>query len=75
MAGTPTGRGLETPDDPGQGLTPARDHPAASRDLRQAAMPGNVAVDPAGAVPARRGAGGYSCPAVRALLSRASHAA
>jgi hypothetical protein len=37
-------------------------------------MPGNVAVDPAGAVSARRGAGGCSCPAVRALLSRAGHA-
>jgi hypothetical protein len=74
MAGTPTGRGLETPDDPGRGRTPARDHPAGSGDLRQAAIPGNVAVDPAGAVPARRGAGGCSCPAVRALLSRAGHA-
>jgi hypothetical protein len=34
------------------------DHPAGSGDLRQATMPGNVAVDPASAVPARRGAGG-----------------
>jgi len=49
-------------------------HPAGSGHLRQVAMPGNVAVDPAGAVPARRGAGGCNCPAVRALLSRAGHA-
>ena len=62
-SGWPGGRqagGLGTPDDPGQGRTPAPGYPAGSGDVRQAAMPGNVAVDPAGAVPARQGAGGCS---------------
>jgi len=72
MAGTPTDRG---PGDPGRSGPETDASPGSSSGVRGPPAGGyarNVAVGPAGAVPVRRGAGGCSCPAVRAMLSRRS---
>jgi len=62
MAERPAGC-LETLGDPGQ-RTDARPGSSSEPRLRQAAgLPRNVTVEPTGAVPGRRGPGGYGCPA------------